>query len=422
MKAFVVEDFAALIGIDWADTKHDICENPSLSKAYHYSIISSKPEAIHKWASELATRYPNQKVAVGCELQKGPLIYALSKYKHIVIFPINPSSVAKYRKVFSPSGAKDDPTDAFIQVEILSLYMSKLRALSPESNSVRTLAQLVEYRRKLVQDRVDITNKITTTLKNYFPQPVEWFKEKDTAIFCDFLTRWPTLAVVKKARKSTLNAFFNQHNARYSLVNESRISAIKSATPLTEDEGVIAPNKLYTQALVPQLKALNESIDTFDKAIKQYYKPQRDKAIFDSFPGAGPQLSPRLFVAFGTNRERFKDASELQKYGGIAPVTERSGKKQWIHWRYSCPTFLRQTFVEWAGQSIKYSFWAKAYYEQQQAKGKPRNTIVRALAFKWIRIAFRCWQTRTPYSESKYLEALKLKGSPLLKYAVESKI
>ncbi len=200
MKAFAVEDFAALIGIDWADTKHDICENTALSDEHHYSIISSKPEEIHQWASELAIRYPNQKVAVGCELQKGPLIYALSKYKHIVIFPINPSSVAKYRKVFSPSGAKGDPTDAFIQVEILSIYMSKLRALSPESSSVRTLAQLVEYRRKLVQDRVDITNKITTTLKNYFPQPIEWFKDKDTIIFCDFLTRWSSLTAVKKSR------------------------------------------------------------------------------------------------------------------------------------------------------------------------------------------------------------------------------
>lgn len=114
--------------------------------------------------------------------------------------------------------------------------MSKLRALSPQSKSVRTLAQVVGYRRKLVQEPVDITNKITTTLKNYFPQAVEWFKE--------------------------------------------------------------------------------------------------------------------------------------------------------------------------------------AYYEQL-AKGKPRNTIIRALAFKWIRIAFRCWQTRTPYSESKYLEAIKRKASPLLKFLRE---
>ena len=40
-------------------------------------------------------------------------------------------------------------------------------------------------------------------------------------------------------------------------------------------------------------------------------------------------------------------------------------------------------------------------------------------AFKWIGIAFRCWKTRTPYDETRYLEALKKRGSPLLKFAAE---
>ena len=104
----------------------------------------------------------------------------------------------------------------------------------------------------------------------------------------------------------------------------------------------------------------------------------------------------------------------------MAPVIEQSGKKSWTHWRYSCPRFLRQTFVEWAGQSVRFSFWAKAYYQQQMEKGKPHNTAIRSLAFKWIRIAFKCWKTRTKYDESKYLETLKYRGSPLLEYAVKS--
>ena len=116
----------------------------------------------------------------------------------------------------------------------------------------------------------------------------------------------------------------------------------------------------------------------------------------------------------------FQSASEVQKCTGIAPVIERSGQKSWTHWRYSCSKFLRQTFVEWAGQSVRYSFWANAYYEQQKSIGKPHNTIIRSLAFKWIRIVFRCWKTKTPYDESKYLEALKLKGSPLLEFAMKS--
>lgn len=140
-----------------------------------------------------------------------------------------------------------------------------------------------------------------------------------------------------------------------------------------------------------------------------------DYALFRALPGAGPALAPRLLAAFGEQRERFAGADELQKYSGIAPVTERSGNKSWVHWRWQCPTFLRQTFVEWAAQTINKSFWAGAYYRQQRDQGSPHQAAVRALAFKWLRILYRCWQTRTPYDESTYLNALKRRGSPLLK-------
>lgn len=421
MKAFNVSDFAALIGIDWADRKHDICEVNCQTNKQDFTIISSNPKAINAWANELKIKYNGQLVAVACELKKGPLVYALSKFDHIVLFPINPSSVAKYRKAFTHSGAKDDPTDAAIQVEILQLHMSKLNVIEPDSESVRSLAQLVEYRRKLVQDRVDLTNRITTTLKNYYPHVLDWFKEKDTMIFCDFLLRWPSLKQAKRARKQTLIDFFNQHNSRYLAVNEKRINNIKEAQALTNDKAIIAPNQLLIECLISQLKPLMLAIVRFDVEIKAIYKSHKDRFIFDSLPGAGPQIAPRLLAAMGSNRDRYQSCEEVQKYAGIAPVTERSGKKEWIHWRYSCTKFLRQTFVEWAGISVRYSFWARAYYRQQESKGKPHNTIIRALAFKWIRILFRCWKSKTPYDETTYLEALKRKGSPLLKYAVESK-
>jgi transposase len=420
MKAPTTHDFACLIGIDWADTKHDLCETDDHGETHTYGIISSKPEAIHKWVISLKKRYPNQQIAISCELKKGPLVHALLKYDHITIFSINPSTVAKYRKAFVHSGAKDDPSDAKFQVDILRLHMDKLRAIEPDAADIRALAQLVEYRRKLVQDRVDLSNRITSILKSYYPQVLDWFKERDTIIFCEFVNRWPDLATAKRARKNTLINFFNQHNSRYPATNEKRIESIKSAFPLTDDPGVVEPNSIMIKLLVPQLKLLIEAIEEMDKEIRTRYRAQKDRVIFDSFPGAGPQLAPRLLVAFGSNRSRYETAADMQKYAGVAPVIERSGKKSWTHWRYSCPKFLRQTFVEWAGQSVRFSFWAKAYYQQQMEKGKPHNTAIRSLAFKWIRIAFSCWKTRTVYDESKYLEALKQRGSPLLQYAVNS--
>lgn len=418
MKQPKTQDYACLIGVDWADKKHDFCETNDHGETHTYGVISSKPEAIHEWVMSLKQRYPNQQIAISCELKKGPLVHALLKYDHITIFSINPSTVAKYRKAFVHSGAKDDPTDAKFQTDILRLHMDKLRIVEPDAADIRALGQLVEYRRKLVQDRVDLSNRIAGILKSYYPQVLDWFKERDTVIFCEFVSRWPDLPSAKRARKPTLTNFFNQHNSRYQATNEKRIESIKTAFPLTDDPGIIQPNSIMIKLLVQQLKLLIEAIEVMDKEIRSRYREQNDKIIFDSLPGAGPQLAPRLLVAFGSNRSRYETAADMQKYAGVAPVIERSGKKSWTHWRYSCPKFLRQTFVEWAGQSVRFSFWAKAYYQQQIAKGKPHNTAIRSLAFKWIRIAFKCWKTRTAYDESKYLEALKQRGSPLLQYAI----
>ena len=214
MKDFSVGDFAAIVGIDWADKKHDICELPAGSGDYQWSVISSKPDQLHAWAMALEKRYPDQLVAVACELKKGPLIYALSQYRNLVLFPINPASLARYRKAFFLSGAKDDPGDAFLQTEMLEKHMDRLTPIEAEPVEIRALAQLTEYRRKLVQNRVDLTNTISATLKNYYPQVLDWFGEKDTHIFCDFVIKWPSLAQVKRAHRKTLVEFFNAHNAR----------------------------------------------------------------------------------------------------------------------------------------------------------------------------------------------------------------
>src|SRR5215510_9407407 len=400
MKSQAPTAFAAFIGLDWADAKHDICLQAAGAERREFLVLEHRPEAIDAWVQTLRTRFHGQPVAVCLELNKGPIVSALRTYDFLVLFPVNPITVAKYREAFTPSRAKDDPTDAELQVELLLKHRDKLQPLRPQSSAMRALAQLVEHRRRLVGDKVRCTNRLTSALKNYFPQVLQWFPEKDTAIFCDFLSRWPTLKAAQLARRSTLEAFFRGHHVRAADVIDTRLQAIKSAMALTTDDGVITPNVLLVQALVAQLRVTLQAIADFDNAIAQRAQEHPDFPLFDALPGAGAVFAPRLLVAFGEQRERFSSAEELQKYAGIAPVTERSGKKAWVHWRLQCPTFLRQTFVEWAAESTRHSFWARVYYQQQRDKGKAHQAAVRALAFKWLRILFRCWQDRTPYDES----------------------
>jgi transposase len=170
---------------------------------------------------------------------------------------------------------------------------------------------------------------------------------------------------------------------------------------------------LEVKMLVDILRPLQKNIELIEEHIAEAFDAHPEAALFQGLPGAGPATAPRLLAAFGTDRSRYPDACSLQKYAGIAPVTQKSGRQLWIHWRWNAPKFLRQTFVEWAGQSIPKCPWAKAYYQQQRAAGKHHQATLRALAFKWIRILWRCWQDRVPYNEARYLAALRQKKSPL---------
>ena len=128
-------------------------------------------------------------------------------------------------------------------------------------------------------------------------------------------------------------------------------------------------NRLQALTLVDLLRVTLSSIKRFDEEIAELAPQHPDYGLFNILPGAGPSFAPRLLVAFGEQRDRYNNASDVQKYSGIAPVTERSGQKSWVHWRWQCSTFQRQTFVEWAGQTVNKSYWAGAYYRQQRAKG-----------------------------------------------------
>jgi transposase len=408
------DTFAACVGIDWADANHDICLQAAGTAKRESFQRDHTPEALAAWGTMLRTRFSGQPVAVCLERTQGPLVSAWRKYDLLILFSINPLTLARYREAFTPSRATDDPTDAELQLALLLTHRDKLQPLQPQSPTMRTLDQLVAHRRRVVGDKVRITNRLTSTLKNYFPHGLQWCQDKATHIFCAFLSRWPPRKAAQLARRSTLETFCRDHHVRSAAVIAQRIHAIKTAIPLTTDAGVIAPHALLVQTLVNQRRVTLEAIETFANAIAQCAQHHPDFPLFQALPGAGPVFAPRLLAACGAQRERYASAAALQKYAGIAPVTERSGKKSWVHWRLQGPKFLRQTFVEWAAASIRHAFWARVSYQQQRDKGKAHQAAVCALAFKGIRILFRCWQERTPYDESVYLNALNRRGSSLI--------
>jgi transposase len=399
-------DFAAYVAIDWADQKHAWMLQTHGSSVREAGYTDHTPESVDVWAAELRLRFSGRPIAVALEQSRGPLVFMLTKYEHLIIFPVHPTTLANFRKSFRPSGAKDDPSDAGLLLDVLMLHRDKLRRLDPDTPETRTLQFLVEERRKLVHEKTRYSNRITSHLKMYFPQVLDWFDEIGSNIAAEFLERWPDLDKLQRARPATIERFFIDHNSRNAESIAKRLDQIRKAVPATTDMAVLASCAAAVVAWAGLLKQLLAAIAAYDEKVDAVAREHPDYALMKSLPGAGPALAPRLIAAFGSRRDRYATAYEIQCYSGIAPVVASSGKQRWVHWRWSCPKFLRQTFHEWALHSIAYSQWAREYYDQQRAKGKRRNTAIRSLAFKWIRILFRCWKDCKPYDEVAYQQAL----------------
>ena len=109
---------------------------------------------------------------------------------------------------------------------------------------------------------------------------------------------------------------------------QERIQAIYQALPATTDAAVLEGGAMIARSLVALLATLRSQIAVFEQRIDELVRSHPDGNLFASLPGAGAALVPRLIVAFGTYRDRYQSAYQLQCYSGIAPVKEASGKKR----------------------------------------------------------------------------------------------
>jgi hypothetical protein len=406
----------AWIGIDWADEEHRICLQAVGSEPLERAVLKQRPEALQEWVRQLRARFPQGQIAIALEQSRGPLIYALMHYDFLLLYPVPGKMLSDYRKAFFGSGAKGDPGDAGLLQEILCCHRQHLRLWAPDDAPTRQLGLLNEQRRKLVDDGTALTNRLGSLLKESFPQALDWLGDLSHPASSEFLAQWPSLAAVQQAPRARLREFYRRHFRLSPEQLQERLVQMREAQPLTTDPAVLEADALIVSLLAAQLQTLLSSIRRLETAIADLFHLHPDRGLWEILPGAGAALAPRLLVAFGTDRQRYQKAGELQTFSGIAPVTASSGKSRWVHWRWACPKFLRQTFHEFAAQSIPRSSWAKAYYLEQIGRGKHHHAAVRALAFKWIRILYRCWQDRTPYNEQQYIQALIRRGSPLAAY------
>jgi transposase len=407
--------YELVIGLDRADKKADLCLIETRTGQRRTAVLDTAPEALCEWLAQLRQQHPHARVGLCLEQPAVHLIPFLEAYAWITLHPINPITLQKYREAFVTSRAKDDTKDAEYLADLLLTHQAKLPVWAPQDSGTRAVQQLVVHRRAVVDERTALSNRLIALLKQYFPQALtlcgeDLWRPLATA----FLLKWPSLGAVQKAKSATVKQFYYLHGSRSAKLMEERLALLAKAVPVTDETAVIASFVLRVQLLARELQQVVRTIAEFDRQIAAAYAAHPDHGIFASLPGAGPVLGPRLLASLGADRDRFASAASVQCYTGVAPVTKRSGGSCHIHRRYCCPKFQRQSFHEYAKESVLWSRWAGAFYLQQRSKGCPHHTAVRALAYKWQRVIFRCWQDRSVYREEAYEAALRKNGSPLV--------
>jgi transposase len=408
--------FAAFVGLDWGDEKHALSLCAADSTTVERSTLAQTPEALAAWANALRVQFPNGKIAVCLEQARGALLSALLEFEHVVAYPVNPKSLARFREALYPSRSKNDPLDADLLLDLILKHRERLRPWVPDTVQTRQLMLATEQRRHFIDQRTALTNQLTSHLKAIFPQAFELVGEVlSSPMATAFLKKWSTLQAVQKVSPSVLRKFYYAHNSRSEPLMTRRLELVKNAVALTKDPAWLTVHSLAIQTVVAQLQALRPFLDQFDEQIAQLFAAHPDAVIFDSLPGAGAALAPRLLAMLGTDRQRFDSAVAVSCYTGIAPVTEQSGKTEhWVHMRWSCPKFLRQSWHEFAESSRKFSHWASVCYDYWRSREMDHHEAVRKLAFKWQRIVWRMWQDRHPYDEARYLRSLEQKkGLPI---------
>jgi len=364
-----------LVGIDWADKLHAFHATGPDGSQWAGNFKQS-PQAVLAWLVDLQAHFPNTNAVEIClETSRGAIINALLQYPNIIIRPVNPQALANYRKAFHHGGGKSDPVDAQLILQYLQHYRAKLLPLRRDQPLTRELGTLCEDRRRLVQQRVRLANELISLLKLYFMVILEL---KPANIYANFivklLKRYPTLELIQAA----------------------------------------GPTKLRKLLCgIGSKETLNQSIKDYDTEIKRLVRTHADYPIFASLPGTADNTQARMIAVLGDDRSRFSSANALQCAAGIAPVTTQSGKSRYVLSRWACSKFMKQTFHEFAGLSLVKCSWAKAYYEGLLRKGKTPQMARRSLAYKWIRIIYRCWQNHETYDDARYTARLLASGSPL---------
>ena len=391
------------MGLDWAKQEHAIAVVDGDGRIMMETTIEHTAEGWHRLREKLVDLAgPDLSlVAATIETNRGPVVERLLELG-CTVYPINPNAAQCYRSRKAPSGSKTDRLDALSFADALRTDGHGWRPLNPEDPKTQELRLLCRDEMSLIEQRTTLVNQLQQALHEYYPAALEAFDDWTSPSSWAFVERFPTPQALKKAGKRHWEKFLHTHRLYRPETYQKRLEIFAGATEFCGSHAVTNAKSMLAVSLAKQLRLLEQQLKAYREHIDKLFQEHPDYTIFDSLPGIGEKLGPRLLSECGEDRDRFEDHEALQCYAGTAPVSFQSGQINRVRFRYACNKNLRNAVHLWANLSRKKCAWAQVYYHQKRLEGKSHACALRCLGQRWLKILWKMWQTKTPYDEQMH--------------------
>lgn len=323
------------VGVDWADDHHAIYIIDNSARKISSFKVDHSPLGITELLTELSQLSPDKKeIVIAIEKPNGILVNDLLRAGYQV-FSINPKAVARYRDRYKVSGAKSDDFDAMVLANILRTDLDRFRPLCFSSELMKELGILVKDQKGLIETKTQTSNMITSCLKEYYPLPLKLFSKLDQDLTIAFLKKYPTPQKADQMSKSNLCNFLKkQHYNRPSKLDEL-YETIQIENFLVDEITSRAKSRLMN-ALLIQLQEIRKQLELYAQEITRLFEEDPDHDIFNSLPGSGPKIGPRLMSCLGDDRNQYDNFKAVQCEAGTAPITRSSGNYRSVSIRRAC--------------------------------------------------------------------------------------
>jgi hypothetical protein len=392
------------LGVDWADETHAVWVVDENGTQIAARSVSHTAEGLSEWGRQL-DEWRAQSIALWAAIERpeGRVVDFLLDHA-VVVYPVNPKTLDRARDRFRQSGAKSDPFDARVLADFLRTDHAHLRALQPSSEAAQELKLLAEDCQRHIRQQTRLINQLTATLKAYYPRALE-VAELTSALARAFLQTYPTPETL-----TVLTERQWQRWARAHRLNEARsreLWDVLTQPQLPVPAHVVRAKARLMQSLVEQLTPVVGAVAQYRKAIDDFFASMPAAQWARTLPiGKHGITAPTLWARLGDAPGRWESFRHLQAQAGVVPVTKRSGKQRVVQFRFACDKALRSVVDQVAFLSLISSAWARAYYDQQRARGHAHRQALRALGAKWLKIIFVMWQRHVSYDEQYHLATM----------------